>query len=82
MDSSDWSNGIRYHTFDARSDTEFKRHQAFVLPPVCERENERGRNASACIMRRQAFRLALVRERDAFACIIRRQAFAFAPVRQ
>jgi len=24
MDSSDWSNGIRYHTFDARSDTEFK----------------------------------------------------------
>jgi hypothetical protein len=26
MDSSDWSNGIRYHTFDARSDTEFNRH--------------------------------------------------------
>jgi hypothetical protein len=25
MDSSDWSNGIRYHTFDARSDTEFNR---------------------------------------------------------
>ena len=24
MGSSDWSNGIRYHTFDARSDTEFK----------------------------------------------------------
>jgi len=23
MDSSDWSNGIRYHTFDARPDTEF-----------------------------------------------------------
>jgi len=24
MDSSDWSNGIRYHTFDTRPDTEFK----------------------------------------------------------
>ena len=24
MDSSDWSNGIRYHTFETRSDTEFK----------------------------------------------------------
>jgi hypothetical protein len=24
MHSSDWSNGIRYHTFDTRSDTEFK----------------------------------------------------------
>jgi hypothetical protein len=23
MDSSDWSNGIRYHTFDTKSDTEF-----------------------------------------------------------
>ena len=23
MDSSDWSNGIRYHTFDTRPDTEF-----------------------------------------------------------
>ena len=22
MDSSDWSNGIRYHVFDARADTE------------------------------------------------------------
>jgi hypothetical protein len=27
MDSSDWSNGIRYHTFDTRSDTEFERKQ-------------------------------------------------------
>jgi len=25
MDSSDWSNGIRYHTFDTRPNTEFKR---------------------------------------------------------
>jgi len=25
MDSSHWSNGIRYHTFDTRPDTEFKR---------------------------------------------------------
>jgi hypothetical protein len=25
MDSSDWSNGIRYHTFDTRPDTEFKK---------------------------------------------------------
>jgi hypothetical protein len=24
MDNSDWSNGIRYHIFDTRSDTEFK----------------------------------------------------------
>jgi hypothetical protein len=24
MDSSDWSNGIRYHTFDTKPDTEFK----------------------------------------------------------
>jgi len=24
MDSSDWSNGLRYHTFDTRSHTEFK----------------------------------------------------------
>ena len=24
MDSSDWSNGIRYHIFDTRPDTEFK----------------------------------------------------------
>ena len=24
MDSSDWSNGIRHHVFDTRSDTEFK----------------------------------------------------------
>jgi hypothetical protein len=26
MDSSDYSNGTRYHTFDIRSDTDFKRH--------------------------------------------------------
>jgi hypothetical protein len=26
MDSSDWSNRIRYHIFDTRPDTEFKRH--------------------------------------------------------
>jgi hypothetical protein len=25
MDSFDWSNGIRYHTFGTRSDTEFKK---------------------------------------------------------
>jgi len=24
MDSSDWSNGIRYHILDTRPDTEFK----------------------------------------------------------
>jgi len=24
MDKSDWSNGIRYHIFDTRPDTEFK----------------------------------------------------------
>jgi hypothetical protein len=24
MNSSDWSNGIRYHIFDTRPDTEFK----------------------------------------------------------
>jgi hypothetical protein len=24
MDDSDWSNGIRYHMFDTRRDTEFK----------------------------------------------------------
>jgi hypothetical protein len=24
MECSDWLNGIRYHTFDTRSDTEFK----------------------------------------------------------
>jgi hypothetical protein len=24
MDSSDWSNALRYHTIDTRSDTEFK----------------------------------------------------------
>ena len=26
MDSSDWSNGIQYHIFDTRPDTEFKSH--------------------------------------------------------
>jgi hypothetical protein len=31
MDSSDWSNGIRYHTFDARSDTEFKLVKVLAL---------------------------------------------------
>jgi len=25
MDSSDWSNGIRYHTFDTRPDTESRK---------------------------------------------------------
>jgi hypothetical protein len=37
MDSSDWSNGIRYHIFDTRPDTEFKvegsgtsRHDCFA----------------------------------------------------
>jgi len=27
MDSSDWSNGIRYHIIDTRPDTEFKLSQ-------------------------------------------------------
>jgi len=27
MDSSDWSNGIRYHNFNTRPDTEFKLHR-------------------------------------------------------
>ena len=27
MDSSDWSIGIRYHTFDTTPDTEFKRRR-------------------------------------------------------
>jgi hypothetical protein len=25
IDSADWSNGIRYHVFDTRSDTDFSR---------------------------------------------------------
>jgi hypothetical protein len=34
MESSDWSNGIRYHTFDARSNTEFNTPSfpAFNIP--------------------------------------------------
>jgi len=32
MDSSDWSNGIRYHTFDTRPDTEFKPSLRFDYP--------------------------------------------------
>jgi len=36
-DSSDWSNGIRYHTFDARSDTEFK---AVARTAWCVRPNK------------------------------------------
>ena len=31
MDSSDWSNGIRYHTFDTRFDTEFKKKMYMTL---------------------------------------------------
>ena len=27
MDSSDWSNGIRYHVFDTKPDTEFKMNE-------------------------------------------------------
>ena len=30
VDSSDWSNGIRYHIFDARPDTEFKSAFRFI----------------------------------------------------
>jgi len=30
FDSSDWSNGIRYHTFGTRPDTEFKECAAVV----------------------------------------------------
>jgi hypothetical protein len=32
MDSSDWSNGIRYHIFDTRPDTEFK--WAVAMPAI------------------------------------------------
>jgi hypothetical protein len=31
LDSSGWSNGIRYHIFDTRPDTEFKVPEASVL---------------------------------------------------
>jgi len=31
MDSSDWSNGIRYHIFQTRPDTEFKLQPIFLL---------------------------------------------------
>ena len=37
MDSSDWSNGIRYHIFDTRPDTEFNSGSAVY---VKIRENE------------------------------------------
>ena len=36
MDSCDWSNGIRYHIFVTRSDTEFKpslRYDYPLIPP-------------------------------------------------
>jgi len=33
MDSSDWSDGIRYHTFDTNPDTEFKMARVLVLRP-------------------------------------------------
>ena len=36
MDSSDWSNGIRYHIFDTRPDTEFN-YKLFMII-VSERE--------------------------------------------
>jgi len=32
MDSCDWTNGLRYHTFDTRSDAEF--HPVCTLPPT------------------------------------------------
>jgi len=35
MDSSDWSNGIRYHIFDTRPDTEFKPARLDVLSSFC-----------------------------------------------
>jgi len=35
MDSSDWSNGIRYHTFDTKSDTEFKTPFYDVASSIC-----------------------------------------------
>jgi len=34
MDSSDWSNGIRYQAFDTRSDTEFKRLNSRCYEPL------------------------------------------------
>jgi len=42
MDSSDWSNGIRYHTFDTRPDAELKqwgplRHIRSTGQPRCAR---------------------------------------------
>jgi len=40
MDSSDWSNGIRYHTFETRSDTEFKE---LMWPGPTGARGERGR---------------------------------------
>ena len=36
MDGSDWSNGIRYHTFDTRPDTEFKQSsEPSTLVHIC-----------------------------------------------
>jgi hypothetical protein len=31
MDSADWSNGIRYHVFDTRSDSEFKMEKVMIV---------------------------------------------------
>jgi len=33
MDSSDWSNGIQYHIFDTRPDTEFKPDHTLRVRP-------------------------------------------------
>jgi len=51
MDSSDWSNRIRYHPLDIRSDTEFKWHlkpKLFAEDQDCtqERDDPRGQHAA------------------------------------
>jgi len=43
MDSSDWSNGIRYPIFDTRPDTEFK-----VSLKKCSRQAKRWTSVSLC----------------------------------
>jgi hypothetical protein len=35
MDSSDWSNRIRHHTFDTRSDTKFKHLRGIMQVGLC-----------------------------------------------
>jgi len=59
MDSSDWSNGIRHHTFDTRPDTKFHSHLDVYAKSVAKDGNNRKNE------------LATKREQDAIAAMPR-----------